>query len=76
MRLIVLLVSTSLSGCAPFPEIDALGPDTGPPPQLLPIDELLAQARPQTADPGPAVLTRAAGLQARASAISTAPPAP
>ncbi|MDP3194983.1 hypothetical protein [Tabrizicola sp.] len=78
MRLILLLLllSTSIPGCAPFPEIDAMGPDTGPPPQLLPIDDLLAQAGPQTEDPGPAVLARAAGLRARASAITAAPTAP
>lgn len=76
MRLLVLLFLASLSGCAPFPEIDAMGPDTGPPPPLLPIDDLLAQAAPQTADPGPSVLARAAGLRARASAVSAAPPAP
>lgn len=70
------LLFASLFGCAPFPEIDAMGPDTGPPPQLLPIDDLLAQAGPPAEDPGPAVLTRAAGLRERASAISASSPAP
>jgi hypothetical protein len=77
MRLTLpLLLAAILSGCAPFPEIDALGPDTGPPPQLLPIDDLLAQAGDQTADPGPALAARAAALKARAAAISAAPPTP
>lgn len=77
MRLLAsALLVASLPGCAPFPQLDAMGADTGPPPQLLPIDGLLAQAGPQTADPGPAVLTRAAGLRARAAGISAAPPAP
>ncbi len=76
MRLILLLLVFTLPGCAPFPEIDAMGPDTGPPPQLLPIDELLAQSRTQTVDPGPAVAARAARLKARAAMISAASPAP
>ncbi|WP_295073420.1 hypothetical protein [Tabrizicola sp.] len=75
MRLTVpVLLAASLFGCAPFPEIDAMGPDTGPPPQLLPIDDLLAQAGAQTTDPGPAVAARAARLKARAAAIPNAAP--
>ena len=76
MRLLVLFLSVSLPGCAAFPEIDAMGPDTGPPPQLLPLDDLLAQAGDQTADPGPALAGRAAALKARAAAISAASPPP
>lgn len=76
MRLTVLLfIATGLAACAPFPELDAVGPDTGPPPQLLPIDTLLDQARTDTKDPGPALAARAAGLKARAAAIKSAPPA-
>lgn len=77
MRLLAsALLVASLPGCAPFPQLDAMGADTGPPPQLLPINDLLAQAGPQAADPGPDVLARAAGLRARAAGISAAPPAP
>lgn len=70
------LLLASLAGCTPFSLIDAMGPDSGPPPQLLPIDDLLAQAGDQTADPGPAVAARASRLKARAAAISAAPAAP
>jgi hypothetical protein len=52
-----------------------MGQDRGPPPQLLPIDDLLAQAGGWTADPGPAVAARAARLKARAAAISAEAPA-
>ena len=77
MRLTVpLLLVAILSGCAPFPEIDAMGPNTGPPPHLLPIEDLLAQAGDQTADPGPALVARAAALKARAAAIPAPAPAP
>jgi hypothetical protein len=77
MRLPVLLACVAaLSACAPFPQLDAAGPDTAAPPQLLPIDALLAQADMQTADPGPALSARAARLKARAAAISTDAPAP
>jgi hypothetical protein len=75
MRLAVLLLLAPLLGCAPFPELDAMGQDRGPPPQLLPIDDLLAQAGGWTADPGPAVAARAARLKARAAAISAEAPA-
>jgi hypothetical protein len=75
MRLTVLLLcATGLAACAPFPELDALGPDTGPPPPLLPIDTLLDQARTSAKDPGPALAARAAGLKARAAAIKATPP--
>jgi hypothetical protein len=78
MRLsFTLLVGLAcLSACAPFPQLDAAGPDTATPPQLLPIDDLLALADPQTPDPGPAVFARAQRLKARAAAISADPPAP
>ena len=76
MRLPFLFLCAALAACAPFPEVDALGPDTGPPPQLLPIDEVLAQAGSTTEDPGPALAARAARLKARAAAIATEPPAP
>lgn len=74
MRLPFLILSLALAACAPFPELDALGPDTGPPPQLLPIDQLLAQAGTDTADPGPALAARAARAKARAAAIGSATP--
>jgi hypothetical protein len=65
-----------LSACVPFPQLDAAGPDTATPPQLLPIDDLLAQAEPQAPDPGPAVFARAERLKARAAAISADPTVP
>ena len=76
MRLIAILLSACavLAACAPFPELDALGPDTGPPPQLLPIDTLLDQAQTSAEDPGPALAARAAGVKARAAAIKAAAP--
>ena len=72
---LILAVLGALAACAPFPELDALGPDTGPPPQLLPIDSLVSQAQVTTDDPGPALSARAARLKARAAAIKTTPPA-
>lgn len=72
--LLVLLLPI-LAGCAPFPELDAVGNDKSPPPQLLPIDSLLQQAQPTEVDPGPALAARAARLKARAAAIKSAPPA-
>jgi hypothetical protein len=72
--LLPVLALAALAACAPFPEIDALGPDTGPPPQLLPIDDLLQQAQSAQPDPGPALAARAARLKARAAALKAAPP--
>lgn len=53
-----------------------MGRSAGPPPALLPIDDLLAQADVTAADPGPALAARAARLKARAAAISATPPVP
>jgi hypothetical protein len=74
MRLpfVLLVCAVGLTACAPFPELDAAGPDTAAPPQLLPIDGLLAKADFTGTDPGPALSARAARLKARAAAI-TAP---
>lgn len=69
-----LAVLGALAACAPFPELDALGPDTAPPPRLLPIDSLIAQAQVTSDDPGPALSARAARLRARAAAIAATPP--
>ncbi|MES2915577.1 MAG: hypothetical protein V4753_10710 [Pseudomonadota bacterium] len=76
MRLSVLsfLALAALAACAPFPELDALGPDTGAPPPLLPMEELLGQAQSPVDDPGPALAARAARLKARAAAIKATPP--
>ncbi len=71
-----VLAVAALAACAPFPELDAMGTDSGPPPHLLPLEDILAQAGAQTDDPGPAVAARAARLKSRAAAISAAPPAP
>lgn len=76
MRLPATLLLLTLTACAPFPEIDALGPESAAPPQLLPIDDLLAQAGTPTADPGPALAGRAARLKARAAALSASSAAP
>ncbi|MFM7446511.1 MAG: hypothetical protein ACKO2N_21905, partial [Tabrizicola sp.] len=58
-----------------FPRLDdAMGPDTGPPPQLLPIDSLISEAQATDPDPGPALASRATALKARAAAINAAPP--
>lgn len=75
MRLPVLLLffATGLAACAPIPELDALGTAVRPPPPLLPIDDLLAQAQDTMPDPGPAVAARAARLKARAAAIGATP---
>jgi hypothetical protein len=45
-RFSALVLLMAISACAPFPEVAAQSPDTGPPPPLLPIDALLAQAEP------------------------------
>lgn len=75
MRTIAFLALCLLAACAPFPGLDkALGPDTGPPPHLLPIDRLIAQGQASDADPGPALAARAARLKARAAAIQAASP--
>jgi hypothetical protein len=71
-----LLAAAVLSACAPFPEIDAMGADTGPAPKLAPIDGLLAQADAPSPDPAPALQSRATSLKARAAAITLAPTAP
>lgn len=75
MRLTAVLFPCALllAACASFPELDAAGPDRATPPQLLPIDQLLAQAGTGETDPGPALAARAAALKARAAAIQTAP---
>jgi hypothetical protein len=68
-----LLILLSLSACAPFPEVVTNAQDAGPPPPLLPIDQLLAQADlspPVLADP---LQARAAALKARAARLRAAP---
>jgi hypothetical protein len=77
MRTVCLLFLGVLTACAPFPAVDkALGTDAGPPPQLLPIDSLIAQGQGSAADPGPALAARAASLKARAAALQAASPPP
>ena len=71
---VLFLALSAVVGCAPFPELDAVGPDTSAPPQLLPIDDLLRQAQAAPADPGPPLAARAARLKARAAAIKATPP--
>ena len=74
--LFYVVIFGCVGACAPFPELDAIGPDTASPPQLLPIDDVLAQAGTETADPGPALSARAQRLKSRAAAIAATPPAP
>ena len=52
-RILPVLLAGTLAACATFPEIDAMGAETGPPPQLLPLDDLLAQAGQPSPDPAP-----------------------
>ncbi len=72
---LVLFAGLAIAGCSPFPELDALGDDTSPPPRLLPIDSLLEQGQATLADPGPPLAARAARLKARAAAIQADRPA-
>jgi hypothetical protein len=67
--LLALIALAAVAACAPFPQIDAMGRDAAPPPALLPIGDLLAQAGPDTPDPAPAIQSRAARLTSRAAAI-------
>lgn len=78
MRLsaILFLCATGLAACAPFPELDALGPVSGTPPPLLPLDQILMQADSNANDPGPVLAGRAARLKARAAAIPATPASP
>lgn len=62
--------------CAPFPDLGRFGPETGPAPVLLPIDDLLAQAGGESPDPGPGLQARAAALKARAARIDSLSAAP
>jgi hypothetical protein len=76
MRAAAFLLTLALGGlaaCAPFPELDAAGPDRAKPPALVPIDLLLVQAQTEVTDPGPALAARAAALKARAAAIKATP---
>jgi hypothetical protein len=76
MRLPILVLCAALSACAPFPELAGLEPDTGPPPRLLPLDDLLSQGLDNASDPGPALAARAARLKDRAAAIPSDAPGP
>lgn len=66
------LVLSSLTACAEFPDVgEPLRTSTGPAPQLVPIDGILAQAdagRPVGAAVG-GVQGRAAALRARAARL-------
>lgn len=62
----------ALSACATFPELEAAkGAAKGPPPALLPMDQILgAVGAPPAGDPAGAALGgRAAALKARADAL-------
>ncbi len=71
---LTLLCLLLLPSCTGFPEISRFGPESGPPPALLPLDEILARADGGGQDPGPAVAARAAALKARAAALTAAAP--
>lgn len=73
---LILIASVLVSACAPFPQLDAMGPVTGPTPKLAPIDDLLAQAEAPSADPAPGLQARAARLKARAAAITVTAASP
>ncbi|AXQ92955.1 hypothetical protein LV780_03455 [Cereibacter azotoformans] len=77
---LILAVMTALAGCEQFPEVDAAraGREDAPPPPLLPLDELLAQAGTPTVSPETeaALEARAAALRVRAAALQAAPAAP
>jgi hypothetical protein len=69
-----LIVGLSLTACAGFPEVDAAQAkfaQNGAVPQLVPIEGLLAQARPGRANEAGsiALAARAANLRARARAM-------
>ncbi|MCU0904039.1 MAG: hypothetical protein MUE83_09215 [Tabrizicola sp.] len=70
-----LVAVAALSACAPFPEVEALGTASGPPPALIPLEPVLGALSAPTEDPGPALSARAARLKARAAAIKAGPPA-
>jgi hypothetical protein len=68
--LLMLALSAGLAACATIPEIGPFPAATsGPPPALLPLDDLLAQAAvPGRAEPvSGALAARAARLRARAA---------
>jgi hypothetical protein len=69
-----LLGFVSLSACADFPALVDMPADSGQPPLLLPIDDLVAQAADPIQDPGPALQARAARLKARAAALDAPTP--
>jgi hypothetical protein len=73
---LAVLALAALCACAPFPELIAADKDSAPPPALLPLDEILARAGPDTPDPAPAIRARAQSLQARAAAIAASPTSP
>ncbi len=69
--------AAALAGCTPepFPEAERPADRTGPPlayPAILPLEGLLAQARPapaDAADPDPDLRRRGDALRARAEAV-------
>lgn len=67
----VALLALLASACAPLPDLPAPAgslPPAAPPPSLLPMDDILAQATgAQPADPGAGLVARAAALRARAA---------
>ena len=76
-ELLPALLLTLAAGCATLPDFGVAGGPGGPPlpagdyPRILPIEALLAQADGMVLDAGhaAAVVSRAAGLRARAAAL-------
>jgi len=71
--LLLAAALAALAGCSQFPAVDAFAASraSGPPPVLLPIDQVLAadSAPTQAAAAGETLAARAARLKARAAAM-------
>jgi hypothetical protein len=59
------------AGCARAPDLAVAAPVAGPPPAILPIDQLIAEAEAlgAAAPPDAALAARAAALRQRADAL-------
>lgn len=71
-RFLLLLPAALMMACDPLPQIGAAPADaSGPPPRLLPIDDVLARvpAAGNAPERGEALAARAARLKQRAAAM-------
>lgn len=65
----LLLAAAALMACRPLPDLGPSAAPIGPPPVLLPLDEVLSAPLPQaSADSAAALIAR--GEAARAAALS------